>query len=151
MLTPLSPPRRSHLSLTVVRLTPGWRALLSQRSSAGWRPLVSVCCDSPGCHAGGSHEVQLGSDAQNPNLKAPFLVCVSRVWAPAGADAASRAVEEKSRLSIQVWQLPQTKKKSKKRTLVASHTLDVRLAIRRFGPDARASAPASSSRGDAHG
>jgi hypothetical protein len=106
-----------------VRLSAGWRGLLPQRAGAGWRPLVSVCADAPGCHAGATHEVQLGCDAQNPNLKAPFQI----------------AVGERARLCIQVWQLPQTKKKSKKRTLVAAHVLDVGLALRRFGPAARAS------------
>ncbi|KAG5732599.1 hypothetical protein E4T56_gene16874 [Termitomyces sp. T112] len=85
---------------TVIRMQ-GMRLMRPERA---WRPIITVEIDKH------SHEVIMGVDGQNPNLKQPFKL---------------HEVQNASRIDICVWHRPQNKKKAKKRTLVASasHTL----------------------------
>ncbi|KAH0580157.1 hypothetical protein H2248_002964 [Termitomyces sp. 'cryptogamus'] len=85
---------------TVMRME-GMRLM---RYEKAWRPIVTV---KVGKH---SHEIVMGVDGQNPNLRQPFKL---------------HEVYNASRVDISVWYRSQSKKKAKKRTLVASasHTL----------------------------
>ncbi|KDQ31513.1 hypothetical protein PLEOSDRAFT_23374 [Pleurotus ostreatus PC15] len=80
------------------------QGLSFMRSEKSWRPIVSVEIDQH--HR---HEVVLGCDGQNPNLKSQFLVHGARPG---------------STVEVKVWHRSQSKKK-KKRNLVAtcSHPL----------------------------
>ncbi|KNZ71289.1 hypothetical protein J132_00070, partial [Termitomyces sp. J132] len=88
------------LSSVVMRME-GMRLM---RYEKAWRPIVTV---KVGKH---SHEIVMGVDGQNPNLRQPFKL---------------HEVYNASRVDISVWYRSQSKKKAKKRTLVASasHTL----------------------------
>lgn len=73
--------------------------LKQMRPEAVWQPIVSVEIDDHDCH-----EVKLGHDGQNPNLKSAFYL---------------HSADTDSRVEIRVWYHPPSKKK-RKRSLVAS-------------------------------
>ncbi|KAF8900400.1 hypothetical protein CPB85DRAFT_1325885 [Mucidula mucida] len=80
------------------------------RPEKSWRPLITIQLASEGhedCDASSCHELILGSDGQNPNQKELIYVYPRR-------DA-----NHHSKLAIKVWHRSQTKKKSKKKSLVA--------------------------------
>ncbi|KAF4573594.1 C2 domain-containing protein [Pleurotus pulmonarius] len=87
-------------SFTVIKV----QGLSFMRSEKSWRPIVSIEIDQH--HR---HEVVLGCDGQNPNLKSHFLV---------------PGAHPESIVEVKVWHRSQSKKK-KKRNLVAtcSHPL----------------------------
>ncbi|KAG6886933.1 hypothetical protein C0995_003103 [Termitomyces sp. Mi166 len=89
------------LSFVVVR-TQGMRLMRPEKS---WRPIITVEVDKHHCH-----ETIMGVDGQNPNLKERFEL---------------HELHNGSHVDIRVWHRSQTKKKAKKRILVASasHTL----------------------------
>ncbi|PCH34472.1 hypothetical protein WOLCODRAFT_135730 [Wolfiporia cocos MD-104 SS10] len=82
--------------LTVVRT----HGLLFVRPEKSWRPIVSIAVSNS--HQ--LHEVVLGCDGQNPNLRSPFVL---------------REVDPESKLDIKVWHKSH-KKSRKKRHLVGS-------------------------------
>ncbi|KDQ62993.1 hypothetical protein JAAARDRAFT_362720 [Jaapia argillacea MUCL 33604] len=82
-------------NFTVVKAQ-GIRHLRPEKS---WRPIVELVVDQQQYH-----EIILGCDGQNPNLRAP---CVFR------------GVSTGSQLEIKIWHKSQSKKKSRKRHLVA--------------------------------
>ncbi|KAJ8701733.1 hypothetical protein PTI98_000490 [Pleurotus ostreatus] len=99
----------AHTSLLVTRFDDIMAVIKVQglsfmRSEKSWRPIVSVEIDQH--HR---HEVVLGCDGQNPNLKSQFLV---------------HGAHPGSTVEVKVWHRSQSKKK-KKRNLVAtcSHPL----------------------------
>ncbi|KAF8066531.1 hypothetical protein FPV67DRAFT_1417668 [Lyophyllum atratum] len=85
----------------VVR-THGLRLMRPEKS---WRPIITVDVDKHHCH-----ETIMGVDGQNPNLKERFYI---------------NQASGDSKVEIQVWHRSQSKKKAKKRSLVAtaSHSL----------------------------
>ncbi|KAF9460600.1 hypothetical protein BDZ94DRAFT_892363 [Collybia nuda] len=87
-------------SFTVIKAQ-GLRLLHSQKS---WRAIITVEVDER------KHETVLGIDGQNPNLKEKFYL--------------QEAIVD-SKVQISVWNRSESKKKSKKRNLLAtaSHTL----------------------------
>ncbi|KAG6836570.1 hypothetical protein H0H93_006674 [Arthromyces matolae] len=97
---------------TVVR-THGMRLMRPEKS---WRPIVTVEVDQHHCH-----ETIMGVDGQNPNLRERFEL---------------RHVHNASQVDIRVWHRPQSKKKAKKRKLVAyvSHSLGELLRQREKEP-----------------
>ncbi|KAI0640328.1 hypothetical protein C8Q77DRAFT_1086012 [Trametes polyzona] len=92
--------------LTVIRT----RGLSFVRPEKSWRPIVSVTVVDEGHDHGLPHEVVLGCDGQNPNLKSVIPI---------------RDVKPSTHLVIQVYHKSQTKKKHRKRTLVGSANLSV--------------------------
>ncbi|RXW14067.1 hypothetical protein EST38_g11787 [Candolleomyces aberdarensis] len=84
--------------LTIIRA----QGLRLMRPEKSWRPIVTLEVDK---HS--RHEAVLGVDGQNPNLKQYF-----RFY----------DVKPTSTVVMQVWHRSQSKKKSKKRNLVASAT-----------------------------
>ncbi|OAX36532.1 hypothetical protein K503DRAFT_744218 [Rhizopogon vinicolor AM-OR11-026] len=84
---------------TVIRAQ-GYQQL---RPEKAWRPIISVVVDEHQCY-----EVNLGCDGQNPNLKEHFIM---------------RGEEVRSRVNINVYHQAQSKKKHKKRCLVATTSL----------------------------
>ncbi|RPD54492.1 hypothetical protein L226DRAFT_494380 [Lentinus tigrinus ALCF2SS1-7] len=87
--------------LTVIRT----RGLLFVRPEKSWRPIVSISVVDGRQDHGLPHEVVLGCDGQNPNLKSVIPV---------------HDVNMSTRLVIQVFHKSQTKKKHRKRNLVGS-------------------------------
>jgi len=69
------------------------------------------------------HEVVLGSDGQNPNLKRPFYL---------------RYADPKSLVDIDVWHKSQSKKKARKRNQVASIRLSLEEVLKRQGSEPKA-------------
>ncbi|KAI0776335.1 hypothetical protein BD413DRAFT_265646 [Trametes elegans] len=80
------------------------------RPEKSWRPIVSITVVDRRRDHGLPHEVVLGSDGQNPNLKSTILL---------------HDVEPSTRLVIEVFHKSQTKKKHRKRTLVGSAKLSL--------------------------
>ncbi|KAG9309315.1 hypothetical protein JVU11DRAFT_10803 [Chiua virens] len=70
------------------------------RAEKSWRPIVTVTVGDHQCH-----ELSLGCDGQNPNLKQPFQF---------------GDIDASSRIDICVYHLARSKKKNKRRNLVAS-------------------------------
>ncbi|KIL71154.1 hypothetical protein M378DRAFT_154629 [Amanita muscaria Koide BX008] len=91
-------PLQNIWQLTAIRIQ-GLRLMRPDRS---WRPIITVEVDKH--HA---YEFSMGTDGQNPNLKDIFRF----------NDANPSSV-----LDIKIWHKAQTKKKSKKRRLVATAT-----------------------------
>lgn len=92
------------------------------RPEKAWRPIVTVEIDKHN-----RHETVLGVDGQNPNLKQLFRMCVGlRSLNDAHiidlAPTHSYDVQTTSMLEMKIWHRSQSKKKSKKRVLVASAT-----------------------------
>lgn len=101
--------------LTVIRLE-GMRLMRPERS---WRPIVTFKIDQ---HI--EHETILGVDGQNINQKEVFSLCVSISYLlmlswPTFLFFSDQATLS-SVLQVNVWQCPQSKKKSRKRNPVAS-------------------------------
>ncbi|EGO00349.1 hypothetical protein SERLA73DRAFT_73063 [Serpula lacrymans var. lacrymans S7.3] len=96
---------------TVIRT----RGLHLLRPEKSWRPIVTVVVDD---HQ--FHETILGCDGQNPNLKLPFAL---------------RSVNVDSRVNIQVFHRSQSKKKGKKRNLVATASLSLGDLLKIQGTD----------------
>ncbi|KAH9854503.1 hypothetical protein C2E23DRAFT_884079 [Lenzites betulinus] len=92
--------------LTVIR-TRGLRYLRPEKS---WRPIVCISVAERGHETGVLHEIVLGCDGQNPNLKSAIQIS---------------DVKPTTRLVIQVFHKSQTKKKNRKRTLVGTANLSV--------------------------
>ncbi|KAI0714531.1 hypothetical protein C8Q76DRAFT_427469 [Earliella scabrosa] len=88
--------------LTVVRT----RGLLFVRPEKSWRPIVTISVVDGNRDHGLPHEVMLGSDGQNPNVKKSVIPI--------------HDVTLNTRLVIQVFHRSQTKKKHRKRSLVGS-------------------------------
>ncbi|THH10528.1 hypothetical protein EW146_g8347 [Bondarzewia mesenterica] len=80
-----------------------------------WRPIITLEIDE---HP--SHEVVLGTDGQNPNLKQPVLL-----------DGAYHG----SQLGIKVWHKSQSKSKRKRRHLVASTGMVLGEVVKKQGDD----------------
>ncbi|KAJ2936213.1 hypothetical protein H1R20_g883, partial [Candolleomyces eurysporus] len=93
--------------LTIIRA----QGLRLMRPEKSWRPIVTLEVDK---HI--RHEAVLGVDGQNPNLKQYF-----RFY----------DVKPTSTVEMQVWHRSQSKKKSKKRNLVASATHSLGDLLRR--------------------
>ncbi|KAG1735994.1 hypothetical protein EDB19DRAFT_1722862 [Suillus lakei] len=87
--------------ITVIRAQ-GYQSLRSENS---WRPIVSVVVDE---HQ--RYEVNLGCDGQNPNLRERFMM---------------RGADDRSRVDINVYHQALSKKKRKKRYLVATTSLSL--------------------------
>jgi len=92
------------------------------RPEKAWRPIVTVEIDKRT-----PHETTLGVDGQNPNLKQAF-----QLWVPlrvlqfsVAYQRARYDVKLSSTVELKVWHRSQSKKKGKKRNLVAvaTHTL----------------------------
>ncbi|RDB24425.1 hypothetical protein Hypma_008469 [Hypsizygus marmoreus] len=92
---------------TVVRSN-GLRLMRPEKS---WRPIVTVEVDKHHCH-----ETVLGVDGQNPNLKETFYL---------------HQVHMDSQVDIRVWHRSQSKKKAKKRSLVASASHSLRELLKK--------------------
>ncbi|OJT05628.1 Deubiquitination-protection protein dph1 [Trametes pubescens] len=86
------------------------RGLLFVRPEKSWRPIVTISVQEEGHDHGLPHEIVLGSDGQNPNLKSAIQI---------------RDVKPSTRLVFQVYHKSQTKKKHRKRTLVGSANLSL--------------------------
>ncbi|KAG2338896.1 hypothetical protein BDR05DRAFT_992331 [Suillus weaverae] len=80
----------------------GYQPLRPEKS---WRPIVSVVVDQ---HQ--HYEVNLGCDGQNPNLRERFIM---------------RGTDSRSRVDINVYHQAPSKKKRKKRNLVAKTSLSL--------------------------
>ncbi|KAI0801529.1 hypothetical protein C8Q74DRAFT_499009 [Fomes fomentarius] len=93
--------------LTVVRT----RGLTFVRPEKSWRPIVTISVLDGNRDQSMSHEVVLGSDGQNPNLKKSVIPV--------------HDVSYSTRLIIQVFHRSQTKKKHRKRSLVGSASLSL--------------------------
>ncbi|KAG6852247.1 hypothetical protein C0991_001597, partial [Blastosporella zonata] len=78
----------------------GMRLMRPGKTWQSWRPIITVEIDEHHCH-----ETVMGIDGQNPNLKERFEL---------------RQADHTSKIDIRVWHRSQSKKKTKKRTLVAS-------------------------------
>ena len=91
------------------------------RPERSWRPIVTVEIDEHN-----THETILGVDGQNVNQKEAFNLCVliSFFFHTYSSQLLSLFFSDQATLSsilqVNVWQRPQSKKKSKKRNLVAS-------------------------------
>ncbi|KIM77105.1 hypothetical protein PILCRDRAFT_77105, partial [Piloderma croceum F 1598] len=96
--------------ITVIRS----QGLAPLRPEKGWRPIITVTFDHQ------HHEVVLGSDGQNPNLKRPFYL---------------RYADPKSPVDIDVWHKSQSKKKARKRNQVASIRLSLEEVLKRQGSE----------------
>ncbi|KAG6915177.1 hypothetical protein DXG01_012861, partial [Tephrocybe rancida] len=94
--------------ITIVR-TQGMRFMRPERS---WRPIIIVAIDKYQ-----SHEIVMGVDGQNPDLKQHLEV---------------HPVQMTSQVNVQVWHQSQTKKKKKKRNLVASSSLSFAELLRQL-------------------
>ncbi|KAI0829114.1 hypothetical protein BC628DRAFT_1409086 [Trametes gibbosa] len=92
--------------LTVIRT----RGLRFMRPEKSWRPIVCISVAERGHESGVLHEIALGCDGQNPNLKSAIQIS---------------DIKPTTRLIIQVFHKSQTKKKNRKRTLVGSANLSV--------------------------
>ncbi|KAI0674017.1 hypothetical protein C8Q78DRAFT_666780 [Trametes maxima] len=92
--------------ITVIRT----RGLLFVRPEKSWRPIVSLSIVDKGRDHGLPHEIVLGSDGQNPNLKSVIPI---------------HDVSPATQLVIQIYHKSQTKKKHRKRTLVGSANLSL--------------------------
>ena len=108
------------LYLPVIRLE-GMRLMRPERS---WRPIVTVEIDEHN-----THETILGVDGQNINQKEAFSLCVLLIISfvltlTQLSFSLFRFFSDQATLSsilqVNVWQRSQSKKKSKKRNLVAS-------------------------------
>ncbi|KAJ2913982.1 hypothetical protein MD484_g6415, partial [Candolleomyces efflorescens] len=93
--------------LTIIRA----HGLRLMRPEKAWRPIVTLEVDKQS-----RHEAVLGVDGQNPNLKQCF-----RFY----------DVKQTSTVSMHIWHRSQSKKKSKKRNLVASATHSLGDLLRR--------------------
>lgn len=119
----------SFFFFTVIRLE-GMRLIHPQRS---WRPIVTVEIDEHN-----AHETILGIDGQSINQKEMFTLCVVDLFV---ADAYladfllflffSDQATLSSVLKVDIWYRSQSKKKCKKRNLIASgcHSLGQLLKI----------------------
>lgn len=87
------------------------------RPEKGWRPIITVSFDHQ------HHELTLGSDGQNPNLKRPFYL---------------QHADARSHVDIDVWHKSQSKKKTRKRNQVASIRLALYDILKRQGSDSSA-------------
>lgn len=87
------------------------------RPEKTWRPIVTLEVDDT---RRSSHEVVLGTDGQNPNLKQPMLL---------------EEVHHGSRLEIRVWHRSQTKAKRRKAHLVGSASALLGEVVKRQGDD----------------
>jgi hypothetical protein len=87
--------------ITVIRAQ-GYQLLRPEKS---WRPIISVVVDQ---HQ--HYEVNLGCDGQNPNLKERFMM---------------RGADGRSQVDINVYYQPPSKKKRKKRYLMAKASLSL--------------------------
>ncbi|KAF7973565.1 hypothetical protein HWV62_14832 [Athelia sp. TMB] len=87
------------------------------RPEKGWRPIITVSFDQQ------HHEIALGCDGQNPNLKRPFYL---------------QRADPKSHVDISVWHKSQTKKKGRKRNEVASARITLGDVLKRQGQDSKA-------------
>ncbi|KAM5538370.1 hypothetical protein V8D89_007972 [Ganoderma adspersum] len=92
--------------LTVVRT----RGLLFVRPEKSWRPIVSISVVDNDHDHGLPHEVTLGCDGQNPNMKSVIPV---------------HAAKPTTKLVIHVFHRSQTKKKHRKRNLVGTASLSL--------------------------
>ncbi|KAG7448893.1 uncharacterized protein BT62DRAFT_732613 [Guyanagaster necrorhizus] len=79
------------------------------RPEKSWRPIITIQVESKGgsvdCDATPCHETTLGSDGQNPNQKEVFYI---------------HDVSLQSKISIKVWHRSQSKRKGRKKILVAN-------------------------------
>ncbi|KAJ8596561.1 hypothetical protein M405DRAFT_856326 [Rhizopogon salebrosus TDB-379] len=96
---------------TIIRAR-GYQPLRPEKS---WRPIVSVVVDE---HS--HYEVNLGCDGQNPNLKERFVM---------------RDADGRSQVNISVYHQAQSKKKHKKRCLVATTSLSLQALSKLKGTD----------------
>lgn len=105
-------------AITVIRAQ-GYEPLRPEKS---WRPIVSVVVDEHQCH-----EVNLGSDGQNPNLKERFILSVTLYKQSFYLlkSSSRRDANGQSRVNINIYHRSQTKKKQKKRCLVATTSLSL--------------------------
>ncbi|KAI0696892.1 hypothetical protein C8T65DRAFT_663130 [Cerioporus squamosus] len=103
-LTDMTHERPWHL--TVLRT----RGLQFVRPEKSWRPIVSISVVDKNRDHGLPHEVVLGCDGQNPNLKSVIPI---------------HDVNLSTRLVIQVFHKSQTKKKNRKRNLVGSASVSL--------------------------
>jgi len=87
------------------------------RPEKAWRPVVTVVFDQQ------HHEVVLGSDGQNPNLKRPFYL---------------RHAHPRDLVDIDVWHKSQSKKKARKRNQVASVRMSLEEVLKRHGNEPKA-------------
>lgn len=87
--------------ITVIRAQ-GYRSLRPEKS---WRPIISVAVDQHQCY-----EVNLGCDGQNPNLRERFMM---------------RCADGRSQVDINVYYQAPSKKKRKKRHIVAKTSLSL--------------------------
>ncbi|KAF5369644.1 hypothetical protein D9615_010222 [Tricholomella constricta] len=99
---------------TVVR-THGMRLMRPEKS---WRPIITLEVDKHHCH-----ETVMGVDGQNPNLKERFYL---------------HQAHPHSRVDIRVWHRSQSKKKTKKRNLVATASHSLAELLKRQDNDPRA-------------
>ncbi|KAF9022323.1 hypothetical protein BDZ89DRAFT_1070715 [Hymenopellis radicata] len=105
------------------------RGVQHLRPEKAWRPVITIQLASEGhedCDASSCHELMLGSDGQNPNQKELISMCVSRPIVRFYLRIhryPRRDATHHSKLAIKVWHRSQTKKKSKKRNLVAHSTM----------------------------
>ncbi|KAH7906824.1 hypothetical protein BJ138DRAFT_1071217 [Hygrophoropsis aurantiaca] len=82
-----------------------------------WRPIVSFVVDEHQCH-----ELNLGCDGQNPNLKQPFIL---------------KDITGSSRIMINVFHRSASKKKGKKRNLVATASIPFSDLLKLQGSDSK--------------
>ncbi|TFK83225.1 hypothetical protein K466DRAFT_555406 [Polyporus arcularius HHB13444] len=92
--------------LTVIRT----RGLHFMRPEKSWRPIVNLSIVEDNRDRGLTHEVVLGCDGQNPNMKSVIPV---------------HDVKSSTRLVIQVFHKSQTKKKHRKRNLVGTASVSL--------------------------
>ncbi|EJF67498.1 hypothetical protein DICSQDRAFT_165322 [Dichomitus squalens LYAD-421 SS1] len=98
--------------LTVVRT----RGLTFLRPEKSWRPIVSVSIVDRNRDHGLPHEVVLGCDGQNPNLRSGISIS---------------DVSLTTKLDVQVFHKSQTKKKHRKRNLVGSASVSLNEFLRK--------------------
>ncbi|KAG1725260.1 uncharacterized protein EDB91DRAFT_1168896 [Suillus paluster] len=106
--------------ITVIRAQ-GYRPLRPENS---WRPIVSVVVDE---HQ--HYEVNLGCDGQNPNLKECFIM---------------RGTDDRSPVDIKLYHQASSKKKHKKRCLVAMTSLSLQALSKLKGTEKSFKIPLSS-------
>lgn len=93
------------------------------RPEKSWRPTVSVVVDQHQCY-----EVNLGCDGQNPNLRERFMMFVIfLLWQFSAAQRylTRRDANGRSQVDINVYHQASSKKKRKKRYLVAKTSLSL--------------------------
>ena len=91
------------------------------RPEKSWRPIVTVEVDK---HH--SYEFFMGCDGQNPNHKDIFRLCglasIAATWPLTRSLHSSHNASATSVLQVMIWRQSQTKKKGKRRNLVATAT-----------------------------